>query len=144
MEAGFSGSHIAAYLLQNGAIKVRVLDNLVKDFQHNLDLLRPYASYEFLEGDIRNEATCLQAYRGMNYVSYQAAVGSVTCSIKEPIYFDEVNVVGFVNRLKAASNNNVRQFVYDSSSSVYGDEPSWPKLESKLSYCLSSNASTKK
>ena len=38
--AGFIGSHIAAYLLQNGAKKVRVLDNLVNGFQSNVDLLR--------------------------------------------------------------------------------------------------------
>ena len=142
--AGFIGSHIAAYLLQNGAKKVRVLDNLVNGFQSNLDLLRSYAAFEFLEGDIRNEATCLLACRDMNYVSHQAAVGSVPRSIKEPVYFNEVNVGGFVNMLKAASDNKVRQFVYASSSSVYGDEPSLPKLESKVGKCLSPYAATKK
>lgn len=142
--AGFIGSHIAAYLLQNGAKKVRVLDNLVNGFQSNLDVLRSYAAFEFLEGDIRNEATCLQACRDINYVSHQAAIGSVPRSIKEPIYFNEVNVGGFVNMLKAASDNNVRQFVYASSSSVYGDEPSLPKLESRLGNCLSPYAATKK
>ena len=48
--AGFIGSHIAIYLLRNGAKKVRVLDNLVNGFQTNLDLLRSYSSFEFMEG----------------------------------------------------------------------------------------------
>ena len=142
--AGFIGSHIAAYLLQNGAKKVRVLDKLVNGFQSNLDLLRPYAAFEFLEGDIRNEDTCMQACRDINYVSHQAAIGSVPRSIKEPVYFNEVNVGGFVNMLKAASDNKVRQFVYASSSSVYGDEPSLPKLEGREGNCLSPYAATKK
>lgn len=142
--AGFIGSHIAAYLLRHGAKKVRVMDNLANGFQSNLDLLRSYAAFEFLEGDIRNEDSCMQACRGIDYVSHQAAVGSVPRSIKEPVYFNEVNVGGFVNMLKAASDNRVRQFVYASSSSVYGDEPSLPKLEGSVGNCLSPYAATKK
>jgi len=142
--AGFIGSHIAVYLLRNGAKKVRVLDNLVNGFQTNLDLLRSYSSFEFMEGDIRNEDTCAKACRDMNYVSHQAAVGSVPRSIKEPVYFNEVNVGGFVNMLKAASDNKVKQFVYASSSSVYGDEPNLPKIEDRVGNCLSPYAATKK
>ena len=142
--AGFIGSHIAAYLLSNGAKKVRVLDNLVNGFQSNLDLLRSYSSFEFMEGDIRNQDTCLNACRDINYISHQAAVGSVPRSIKEPVYFNEVNVGGFVNMLKAAADNNVSQFVYASSSSVYGDEPNLPKIEGRLGNCLSPYAATKK
>jgi hypothetical protein len=142
--AGFIGSHIAAYLLSNGAKKVRVLDNLVNGFQSNLDLLRSYSSFEFMEGDIRNQDTCLNACRDINYISHQAAVGSVPRSIKEPVYFNEVNVGGFVNMLKAAADNKVSQFVYASSSSVYGDEPNLPKIEGRLGNCLSPYAATKK
>ena len=142
--AGFIGSHIAAYLLSNGAKKVRVLDNLVNGFQSNLDLLRSYSSFEFMEGDIRNQDTCLNACRDINYISHQAAVGSVPRSIKEPVYFNEVNVGGFVNMLTAAADNKVSQFVYASSSSVYGDEPNLPKIEGRLGNCLSPYAATKK
>jgi UDP-N-acetylglucosamine 4-epimerase len=142
--AGIIGSHIAVYLLRNGAKKVRVLDNLVNGFQTNLDLLRSYSSFEFMEGDIRNEDTCAKACRDMKYVSHQAAVGSVPRSIKEPVYFNEVNVGGFVNMLKAASDNKVKQFVYASSSSVYGDEPNLPKIEDRVGNCLSPYAATKK
>ncbi len=142
--AGFIGGHLAEYLLKNGAAKVRVLDNLVNGFQANLDILRQYSGFEFMEGDIRNADTCQQACRDINYVSHQAALGSVPRSIKEPVYFNEVNVGGFVNMLKAAVDNNIKQFVYASSSSVYGDEPTLPKLESRVGNCLSPYAATKK
>ncbi|MEO7486252.1 MAG: NAD-dependent epimerase/dehydratase family protein, partial [Ferruginibacter sp.] len=142
--AGFIGSHIAEYLLKNGARKVRVLDNMANGFDTNLAVLRQYPAFEFLEGDIRNADTCQQACLGMQYVSHQAALGSVPRSIKEPVYFNEVNVGGFVNMLKAAVDNKVEQFVYASSSSVYGDEPTLPKVENRVGNCLSPYAATKK
>jgi UDP-N-acetylglucosamine 4-epimerase len=142
--AGFIGGHIAEYLLKNGAAKVRVLDNLVNGFHSNLDILRQYAAFEFVEGDIRNADTCSNACEGIDYVSHQAALGSVPRSIKEPLYFNEVNVGGFANMLKAAVDRQVKQFVYASSSSVYGDEPTLPKKEERIGNCLSPYAATKK
>ena len=142
--AGFIGSHIAEYLLKNGAGKVRVLDNLVNGFQSNLNILRQYNQFEFIEGDIRNIDICQKACEGMDYVSHQAALGSVPRSIKEPVYFTEVNIGGFANMLKAAIDKNIKQFVYASSSSVYGDEPTLPKQENRIGNCLSPYAATKK
>ena len=142
--AGFIGSHIAEYLLSNGAGKVRVLDNMVNGFQRNLDILRAYPAFEFMEGDIRDRDICVKACEGMDYVSHQAALGSVPRSIKEPLYFNEVNVGGFVNMLHAAVQQNVKSFVYASSSSVYGDEPTLPKMEHRVGKCLSPYAATKK
>ena len=142
--AGFIGSHIAEYLLKNEAGKVRVLDNMSNGFETNLEILRQYNAFEFIEGDIRNIETCRQACEGIDYVSHQAALGSVPRSIKEPFYTNDVNVGGFVNILKAAVENNVRQFVYASSSSVYGDEPALPKREDITGNCLSPYAVSKK
>jgi UDP-N-acetylglucosamine 4-epimerase len=142
--AGFIGSHIAEYLLKNGAGFVRVLDNMVNGFDRNLELLRGYSNFEFNKGDIRDLETCRQACADIHYVSHQAALGSVPRSIKEPVYFNEVNVGGTVNMMKAAIDNNVRSFVYASSSSVYGDEPTLPKKEEKTGNCLSPYAVTKK
>ncbi|MEO6682462.1 MAG: SDR family oxidoreductase [Ginsengibacter sp.] len=142
--AGFIGSHIAEYLLLNGAGKVRVLDNLANGFQSNLDVLRKYEGFEFLEGDIRNIDSCRKACEGIDYISHQAALGSVPRSIKEPFTTNDVNVGGFVNMLKAAVENNIKQFVYASSSSVYGDEPTLPKIESRVGNCLSPYAVSKK
>ena len=142
--AGFIGSHIADYLLKNKAGKVRVLDNFANGFESNLSLLREYANFEFIEGDIRNIETCRKACEGIDYVSHQAALGSVPRSIKDPSATNEVNVGGFVNILKAAVDNNIKQFVYASSSSVYGDEPTLPKIESRVGNCLSPYAVSKK
>ncbi|MBS1757793.1 MAG: SDR family oxidoreductase [Bacteroidetes bacterium] len=142
--AGFIGSHIAEYLLQKGAAKVRVLDNMSNGFESNLDVLRKYPQFEFIKGDIRDIDTCQHVCKGMNYISHQAALGSVPRSIKEPLYFNDVNVSGFINMLKAATDNSIRQFVYASSSSVYGDEPTLPKVESRVGKCLSPYAATKK
>jgi UDP-N-acetylglucosamine/UDP-N-acetylgalactosamine 4-epimerase len=142
--AGFIGSHIAEYLLKNGAAKVRVLDNMANGFETNLQVLQKYPAFEFINGDIRDFETCNKACIGIDYISHQAALGSVPRSIKEPVYFNEVNVGGFVNMLNAAVQNNIKQFVYASSSSVYGDEPTLPKLESRVGNCLSPYAATKK
>jgi UDP-N-acetylglucosamine 4-epimerase len=142
--AGFIGSHIAEYLLKNNAGKVRVLDNMANGFFSNLEVLNAYNGFEFIEGDIRNLETCRKACEGINYVSHQAALGSVPRSIKNPSDTNDVNVGGFVNILKAAVENKVKQFVYASSSSVYGDELSSPKKENKTGNCLSPYAVSKK
>ena len=105
--AGFIGSHLAEYLLKHNAKKVLVLDNMVNGKQSNLDVLKAYPAFEFIEGDIRNAETCQQACRGIDFVSHQAALGSVPRSILEPVYFNDVNVNGFVNMLKAAVDNNI-------------------------------------
>ncbi len=142
--AGFIGGHIAEYLLKNGAAKVRVLDNLANGFESNLNILRQYPGFEFIQGDIRQIDICQQACSGIDYVSHQAALGSVPRSIKEPQNTNDVNVGGFVNMLKAAVDNEVKQFVYASSSSVYGDEPTLPKKEERIGNCLSPYAVSKR
>ena len=142
--AGFIGGHIAEYLLKHGAKRVRVIDNFANGFQSNLDVLRPYDAFEFLEGDICNAEFCHKACEGINFVSHQAALGSVPRSIKNPSDTNDVNVGGFVNMLKAAVDNNVTQFVYASSSSVYGDEPTLPKKEARIGNCLSPYAVSKR
>jgi UDP-N-acetylglucosamine 4-epimerase len=142
--AGFVGGHIAEYLLKNNAKKVRVIDNLVNGFKSNVQILQQYPSFEFIEGDIRNLDFCLQACDGIDYVTHQAALGSVPRSIKEPSYTNDVNVGGFVNVIKAAVDNGVKQFVYASSSSVYGDEPTLPKKEERIGNCLSPYAVSKR
>ena len=116
---------------------------MANGLESNLEILKTYNSFEFIEGDIRNIDICRQACGGINYVSHQAALGSVPRSIKEPYSTNDVNVGGFVNILKAAIENNVKQFVYASSSSVYGDELTLPKREDKTGNCLSPYAVSK-
>lgn len=142
--AGFIGGHIAEYLLKNKAGKVRVLDNMVNGFSSTLDILKQFDQFEFIEGDIRDAEICRQACMGIDFVSHQAALGSVPRSIKEPSYTNDVNVGGFVNIIKAAVDQKVKQFVYASSSSVYGDDAQLPKIESRTGNCLSPYAASKK
>ncbi len=142
--AGFIGGHIAEYLLKNGAAKVRVLDNMSNGFNANIDILKAYSAFEFVEGDIRDIDMCRKVCEGIDYVNHQAAVGSVPRSVKEPYYTNDVNVGGFVNILKAAVEHDIKQFVYASSSAVYGDDPTFPKREENTGNCLSPYAVSKK
>ena len=141
--AGFIGSNIVEYLLKYGAKKVRVLDNLATGRIENVDLFKANPAYEFIKGDIRDIETCRKACEGIDYVSHQAALGSVPRSIKEPQNTNDVNVGGFVNMITAAKDAGVKKFVYASSSSVYGDEKSLPKVEEKLGKQLSPYAVSK-
>jgi UDP-N-acetylglucosamine 4-epimerase len=141
--AGFIGSHIVEYLLANGAGKVRVLDNLSTGSIANVHLFQHHRAYEFIEGDIRDVATCQRACEGITHVTHQAALGSVPRSVKDPVTSNEVNVSGFVNMITAAKDAGVQAFVYASSSSVYGDEPNLPKVEQRTGRLLSPYAVTK-
>ena len=141
--AGFIGSHIAEYLLQHNAKLVRGLDNYLTGLKSNIDLLKKYPNFEFIEGDICNLSVCQNACEGIDYVTHQAALGSVPRSIKNPIHSHQVNVDGFLNMLIAARDANVKRFLYASSSSVYGDSMDLPKVESKIGKPLSPYAVTK-
>ena len=81
--AGFIGSNLVGYLLNNNAKKVRVLDNLATGFMKNLEPFQNNPRFEFMEGDIRDLETCKKAMEGIDYVSHQAALGSVPRSIND-------------------------------------------------------------
>jgi UDP-N-acetylglucosamine 4-epimerase len=143
--AGFIGSHIVTYLMDHGAAKVRVLDNLSTGFERNIEPFKSDPRFEFIKGDIRDFETCRQACEGIDYISHQAALGSVPRSVKDPVTSNEVNVTGFLNMLTAAKDSgNIQAFVYASSSAVYGDEPNLPKVEERVGNPLSPYAVTKK
>lgn len=142
--AGFIGSHIVEYLLNNGAGKVRVFDNFSTGFRRNIEPFMSNPAFELLEGDIRDVEACAAACKDIHYVTHQAALGSVPRSIKDPQTSNEVNVTGFLNMIVAARDAGVKTFVYASSSSVYGDEPNLPKIEQRVGTPLSPYAITKK
>ncbi|AEG99980.1 SDR family oxidoreductase [Lacinutrix sp. 5H-3-7-4] len=142
--AGFIGSHIVSYLLAHQAKKVRVLDNLATGFKTNLEPFFNQANFEFIEGDIRDLDTCKAAMQDMDYVSHQAALGSVPRSIDDPVTSNAVNVSGFLNMLIALKDNTtVKRMVYAASSSTYGDSTILPKVESSIGSPLSPYAVTK-
>jgi UDP-N-acetylglucosamine 4-epimerase len=101
------------------------------------------ANFTFIEGDIRDIATCRDACNGVDYISHQAALGSVPRSIEDPSSTDEVNVTGHLNILIAAKECGVKNVVYAASSSTYGDSPSLPKVEDVIGKPLSPYAVTK-
>jgi UDP-N-acetylglucosamine 4-epimerase len=141
--AGFIGSNIVDALLKQNARKVRVLDNLSNGFRKNIAPFLTNPSFEFIEGDIRDPADCMKACEGMDYVSHQAALGSVPRSLKDPVTSNEVNISGFLNMLIAVRDSGIKRFVYAASSSTYGDSTILPKVEDNIGRPLSPYAVTK-
>ena len=142
--AGFIGSNLVQYLLQHGAKKVRVLDNFSNGYRENLTEFMSNPAFELLEGDIRDVDTCHRAVKDMDYVSHQAALGSVPRSINDPATTNDVNISGFLNMLIAIKDNpNVKRMVYAASSSTYGDSKTLPKVEETIGKPLSPYAVTK-
>jgi len=141
--AGFIGSNLVEYLLLYGAKKVRVLDNLSTGFYKNLKEFENNPAFEFVEGDIRDLSVCKMACQGIDYVSHQAALGSVPRSITDPITTNEVNINGFLNMLVAVKETGVKRMIYAASSSTYGDSKVLPKQEDHIGKPLSPYAVTK-
>ena len=141
--AGFIGSNIVEYLLKHGVAKVRVLDNLLTGFYENLKEFEGHSNFEFVKGDITDYNTCIKSCEGIHVITHQAALGSVPRSINNPIATNHNNVTGFLNILTAAKEAGVKRFVYASSSSVYGDEPTLPKVEERTGKLLSPYAVSK-
>lgn len=142
--AGFIGSNIVNYLLHFGAKKVRVIDNLSTGNRKNIEGFLKNPTFEFLEADISDYESCLKACEGIDYVSHQAALGSVPRSIENPIATNQSNVDGFLNMIVAAREKGVKRVVYASSSSVYGDHLSLPKIEEEIGRPLSPYAVSKR
>ncbi len=142
--AGFIGSNIVEYLLKYNAKKVRVLDNFSNGYKKNLAAFLNHPNFELLEGDIRDLETCKKAMYTIDYVSHQAALGSVPRSIDDPATTNAVNVSGFLNMMIALKESaTVKRMVYAASSSTYGDSVSLPKVENTIGNPLSPYAITK-
>ena len=141
--AGFIGSNLCEAILNMG-FRVRCLDDLSTGKQANVDMFLDNPNYTFINGDIKDFDTCLQACEGVDYVLNQAAWGSVPRSIEMPLFYCKNNIEGTLNMLEAARQNGVKKFVYASSSSVYGDEPNLPKREGREGNLLSPYALTKR
>jgi UDP-N-acetylglucosamine 4-epimerase len=146
--AGFIGSNLVEFLLRNNQIVVG-LDNFATGHRRNLEEVRnnlPAARWQhfsFIEGDIRDLATCRNIVTGIDHVLHQAALGSVPRSLEDPYTTNNVNIGGFLNMLGAAREAGVRSFVYAGSSSTYGDWPGLPKVEPEIGRPLSPYAVTK-
>ena len=140
--AGFIGSNLCDFFLMKGH-SVIGLDNFSTGFKHNMEGFIANPSFSFIHGDIRDLENCLQATNGIDIVLHQAALGSVSRSLIDPIATNQVNISGFLNLLEACRINKVKRFVYASSSAVYGDSDTLPKVENRIGKFLSPYALTK-
>ena len=142
--AGFIGSNLVELLLGLGAKKVRVLDNLSNGYYTNIEAFVGLPNFDFIEGDIRDIATCRKAVEGMDYISHQAALGSVPRSVEDPVTSNEVNIGGHLNMLVASKESpSLKRMVYAASSSSFGDSEALPKVEGNEGKPLSPYAVTK-
>jgi UDP-glucose 4-epimerase len=124
--AGFIGSHLVEELVRLGHT-VRVVDNLSTGDEANL---APVADeIDFIVGDLCDPNVSARAARGMEIVFHLAALPSVPRSLKDPWGSHNSNVNATVRLLEASRAAGVRRVVYSSSSSVYGDTPTLPKVE---------------
>ncbi len=124
--AGFIGSHLVERLLELGH-QVRVIDNFSTGRRENVG---PFAGrIELHEADIRSLDAVRSAVEGVEVVFHEAALASVPRSVDDPVTSNEVNVGGTLNVLAASRDAGVRRVIYASSSSIYGDTPVLPKVE---------------
>ena len=125
---GFIGSNLVRALLERGD-SVRVLDNFATGNRANLaDIV---SEIEIVEGDLRSYERVHTAVRGTEVVFHQGALGSVPRSVQDPLTTTAVNVEGTLNVLLAARDEGVGRVVAASSSSVYGDGGTFPRVETQ-------------
>lgn len=142
--AGFIGSNLVEHFLKDDRVSlVRVLDDLSNGYYENIEEFENHPKFEFIKGDICDYKTCLEATKGIDKITHQAALGSVPRSIENPMRSTEVNILGTVNVLHAAKENEVERVILACSSSTYGDHPGLPKVEDKIGKPLSPYAVTK-
>ncbi|MEM1574294.1 MAG: GDP-mannose 4,6-dehydratase, partial [Candidatus Methanomethylicaceae archaeon] len=123
--------------------KVIVLDNFYSGKIGNLRKNLKNKNFKLIKGDVRNIKDVKKAIKNVDAIFHLAAIVSVPLSIKNPILVNEVNVVGSLNVLKIAIEENVDKFIYASSCAVYGEAENLPiKEEDKLNP-LSPYASSK-
>lgn len=138
--AGFIGSNLAGELIRQGA-RVRVIDNFLTGFRENLDEIT--GDFEFIEGDINDDAAVSRAIEGVEVVFHQAALPSVPRSVDDPAETHRVCTDGTFNLLQKSTKAGVRRFIYAASSSAYGDQPILPKVETMRPDPLSPYAAAK-
>lgn len=140
--AGFIGSNLCDAILDMGHYVV-CLDDLSTGYIKNIKHMMTNPKFKFIEGDIKNFETCLDACKDVDYVLNQAAWGSVPRSVEFPLFYCDNNIKGTLNMLEAARISGVKKFVYASSSAVYGDTDVLPQIEGCEGDVISPYALTK-
>ncbi len=125
--AGFIGSHLVDHLLAEGGWRVTVVDDF-NDFyepeikRQNVQAHQQHPKYELFEADIRHPEALERVFWQTKFdtIVHLAARAGVRPSLAQPRLYVETNINGTMNLLELARRNDVRQFVFGSSSSVYG------------------------
>ena len=126
--AGFVGSNLVDGLLSAGH-ELRALDNFSTGQRSNLAHVA--GDIDLVEGDLRSYERVSWAVRGCEAVFHEGAMPSVPRSVQDPLTSSEINIGGTLNVLLAARDAGVRRVVFASSSSVYGDAPGFPRVETQ-------------
>jgi len=149
--AGFIGSHLAERLLDDGR-RVVVLDNFDEFYdpaikRRNVSGPLEHESYDLVEGDIRDPEMLDELFGSgsIGTVVHLAARAGVRPSIADPVLYTSVNLGGTTQLLEACRRHGVGDFVFGSSSSVYGNNPKVPFAETDpVDHPISPYAATKK
>lgn len=133
--AGFIGSHLAEKLLDEGH-RVVVIDNFddfydPKEKRRNLIHCRSNPEFFLVEGDIRDEKKLKNVFNKdkIDVVVHLAAKTGVRPSIKHPQLYQETNIGGTLSLLEVVKDFKVKNFIFGSSSSVYGERSKVPFRE---------------
>lgn len=138
--AGFIGSHLCEHLLKDGA-KVICLDNFDNFYDPNIKIKNVERvkkkfpeRFELITGDIRNPDHIKEAFQKnkIDRVIHLAARAGVRPSIAEPLLYQDVNIRGTITLLEACKATEIKNFVFASSSSVYGENQRVPFTEGDL------------
>jgi len=126
--AGFIGSHLVGRLLAEG-FEVWVLDDFSAGRMENVSCHNGVRGFHLVRGDVRDVDLVEKVVDGVDAVFHEAALVDVALSIENPVLFNEVNVVGTLNLLRACLGSDVKRFVFASSAAVYGDSKPARKRE---------------
>ncbi len=139
---GFIGSHIAEGLLERG-YRVVIIDDLSTGKANNIAHIERNPDLEVYIGTILDRVLLEKKFKDVTYVFHEAAIASVPRSIAHPRESNDANVTGTLNVLMAARDAGAKKVVYASSSSVYGETPTLPKVETMATDPLSPYAVSK-
>lgn len=120
--AGFIGSHLCEVLVADN--EVIAFDDFSTGKEENL-----IEGVEIVKGSITDLELMKSVFIDVDIVFHQAAIPSVPRSIENPLPTNNANITGTLNVLLASRDNRVPKVMYASSSSVYGDSPTLPKIE---------------
>jgi UDP-glucuronate 4-epimerase len=153
--SGFIGSHLAEFFIENTNKEILIIDNYnsyysIDQKRNNYKILKNkdrFNKIKLIEGDIRNKKLIDSIFKSNHFsqIFHLAAMAGVRYSIENPTLYFDVNLKGTLNLLNATRDNNIKSFIFASSSSVYGNSKEIPFSEQNpLGTLISPYAITKR